>query len=120
MAMSILRNIAGGFLALFGKRGAEREMDEELRTYLDEAVKEKLRSGMTPEEALRAARVEMGSIEAVKEEIRAAGWESHVETFWQDIRYAVRMFNKNPGFAATAVLTLALGIGASLAIFTVV
>jgi hypothetical protein len=71
--MSFLRSFAGGLRALFRKEQAEREMDEELRGYLDAAVQEKMRCGMSQEEALRAARVEMGGMEVVKEEIRSAG-----------------------------------------------
>jgi putative ABC transport system permease protein len=94
-------------------------MDEELNGYLDAAVKDKMRSGMSQEDALRAARVEMGSVDAVKEEIRSAGWESTLETIWQDIRYGLRMLAKNPGFTAVAVVMLGLGTGAGAAIFSI-
>ena len=89
--MSLLRNLISGLRALFHKEQVEREMDEELKGYLDDAVKDKMRTGMSREEALRAVRVEMGSVDAVKEEIRSVGWESTLETLLQDIRYGLRM-----------------------------
>jgi predicted permease len=97
----------------------EQEMDEELRGYLDAAAKDKIRSGMNHEEALRAARVEMGSVEAVKDEIRSAGWESSVESLWQDVRYGFRQLKRNPGFTVVVVITLSLGIGANSAVFSI-
>jgi putative ABC transport system permease protein len=115
--MSILRNLTGGLRGLFRKQKVEREMDEELRAFLDAAVVEKMRGGLPREEALRAARIELGGAESVKEQVRAASWETLLETFWQDLKFSVRLLRLNPAFAAAAILSLALGIGANTAIF---
>jgi putative ABC transport system permease protein len=118
IAMFRLQSIVAGMRALLRKKQVEQEMDEELRDYLEAAVRDKMRSGMGEEEAMRAARVEMGSIEAVKEGIRSAGWESTVETIWQDLHFGLRVLRKNLGFTAVAVLTLALGIGGTVVVFS--
>jgi putative ABC transport system permease protein len=115
-----LQSVVAGLQTLFRKKQVEREMDEELRGYVDAAVQEKMRAGMSQEKALRAARVEMGSMDAVKEEIRSVGWESALGSFWRDIRYGLRQLGCNPGFVAIAVLTLALGSGANTAVFSVI
>jgi putative ABC transport system permease protein len=104
------------------RRGAqgERDLDEELRAHLDLLEAEYLEAGMDPQEARRHALLDLGGLAQVKEEVRAARPGFWLETFVQDLRFALRLLRKSPGFAGAAILTLALGVGSVSTLLSIV
>jgi putative ABC transport system permease protein len=118
--MSLRRHVTRGLRSLVHRDAADADIAEELRYYFDQAVATYATRGYTPAEARRAAQLEVGNMTAAHEQARSYGWEAVVETILADVRYAFRRLRAAPGFTLVSVLTLALGLGATTAIFSAV
>ncbi|HUJ32263.1 MAG TPA: ABC transporter permease [Candidatus Acidoferrum sp.] len=116
----MLNDILIRLRAMFRRKRVEGELDDEIRFHFDRQVEKYVREGMADDEARRRAKLEFGGMDQVKEECRDARGVEFLETFFQDMKFGLRMLRKAPGFAAVAILTLALGIGANTTIFSVI
>lgn len=118
--MSFMRNITRGLNGLFRQASRNEEIAAEIEHYFEETVAAGIARGLTRDDAQRAARAEIGNLAPVQEQVRSFGWENVVRTWISDLSFGARQLRRNRGFAAVSITTLALGIGASTAIFSAV
>jgi hypothetical protein len=102
------------------RRSLEQDLDDEIQSYVEMSAEENLGLGMLPDQAHREARLAIGGVEQVKQAVRDRSTGVWLDTLLQDLRYALRTLKRNFGFSSVVILTLALGIGANTAVFTVV
>src|ERR1035438_1963903 len=118
--MDFLRTLLVRFNSLFRRNRLDSDLDEELRAHIDLAIAENLKRGMSPEDARTAALRAFGGLTQTRESYRVQRSMPFLEQIARDLQFAFRQLRKSPGFAATAILTLALGIGATAAMFSVI
>lgn len=118
--MGVFRSFYNGIRALRDKRSRNQEIDDELESFLDESIHEKMRRGMSAEDAIRNARAEVGSAQSVRSKVWHAGWESTADTFWRDLIYTLRRLSRTPGLVFVVLLSIGLGIAANATIFSIV
>ncbi|HTM18598.1 MAG TPA: permease prefix domain 1-containing protein, partial [Terracidiphilus sp.] len=104
---------------LFRRRTVERDLNEEIDSYVEMLAEEKIAAGMSPPAARRAAKVELGSTESVKEAVRSVSAGILIRQFMQDVQYAIRTMKSQPGFLVVSVITIGVGIGINGGIFSI-